>query len=204
MADAADEHADHSDQEMELLSAYIDGELSADEAVTLQARVATDPNLAIAIEQLRADRTVRAALWSSFEPDEAAVGQLIDKVDRSIDRQTTWAYRLSNLRIIGSVAACILVGLFMGRVAFGPRGGPIDSTTALAPAPAVPAQTVSAPIQPPAQVRIVDSNNNPVTLQPFNSPEDLQRFIDDLRAWQQAQEQAKQGQGFGVPLSEKF
>jgi anti-sigma factor RsiW len=197
MAEAADEHAD---QEMELLSAFIDGELSSDEAATLQARVSADPTVAAAIEQLRADRTVRAALWSSFEPDEAAVGRLVDKVDRSIDKQTVWAYRLSNLRIITSVAACILVGLFMGHVAFGPRGGPIDGATALAPAAAPAVTTVSAP----AQVRIVDSKNNPVTLQPFSSPEDLQRFIDDLRAWQQAQEQAKQGQGFGVPLSEKF
>jgi len=201
MAEAADQDAD---QEMELLSAFIDGELPADEVATLQARVSVDPALAAAIEQLRAYRTVRAALWPSFEPDEVSVGRLIDKVDRAIDRQTIWAHRLANLRIVASVAACLVIGLFMGRVAFGPRGGPIDSATALTPTATPQVTTVSAPIQPPAQVRIVDSNNNPVTLQPFNSNEDLQRFIEDLRAWQQAQEQAKQGQGFGVPLSEKF
>src|SRR5262245_61665012 len=133
----APDQADQADfdSEMEMLSAFIDGELSAEESATLQVRVAADPKLASAIEQLRADRTVRAALWQSFEPDEAAVGRLIDKVDRSIDRQTVWAHRLANLRIISSVAACIVVGLLIGRVTFGPRGGPIDpGTTSMSPA----------------------------------------------------------------------
>jgi anti-sigma factor RsiW len=198
------EHSDQADSEMELLSAYIDGELSAEESATLQARVSANPKLSSAIEQLRADRSVRSALWQSFEPDEVAVGRLIDRVDRAIDRQTAWAHRLANLRIISSAAACIVVGLFIGRVAFGPRGGPIDATSSSAPIGGVQTIVGPAPVTTPAQVRIVDSNNNPVALQPFNSNEDLQRFLDDLRAWQQAQEQAKQGQGFGVPLSEKF
>jgi len=206
--DQTDQLSSQADQEMELLSAYIDGELSAEESAALQLRVSADPSLASAIEQLRADRVVRSALWQNFEPDEAAVGRLIDRVDRAIDRQTVWTHRLANLRIIGSAAACIIVGLFIGRVAFGPRGGPIDSTVAGSSMPIGGVQPVVAPVgsqaPAPAQVRIVDSNNNPVALQPFNSTEDLQRFIEDLRAWQQAQEQAKQGQGFGVPLSEKF
>ena len=201
------EAADQADQEMELLSAFIDGELSSEEEATLRERMA-EANLASAIETLRAERAVRAALWPTFEPNEAAVGRLIERVDRSIDRQTVWAHRLANLRIISSAAACIVVGLFIGRVAFGPRGGPIDGNnmpivagpqvqTVSAPAPGAPAPV-------PAQVRVVDSNNNPVTLQPFNSVEEAQRFIDDLKMWQQAQEQAKNGQGFGVPLNERF
>jgi anti-sigma factor RsiW len=192
--------AEAEDQEMELLSAFIDGELSSDEEATLRQRMASDPSLAAAIEELRAQRTVRSALWSSYEPDEAAVGRVIDRVDRAIDRQTTWAHRLANLRIISSAAACIIVGLFVGRMAFGPRGGPIEGAMPVLAAPSV--TPVAAPA--PAQLRIVDSNNNPVALQPFNSNEDLQRFVEELKAWQQAQEQAKNGQGFGVPLSERF
>jgi anti-sigma factor RsiW len=207
MSDMADA-AEQADQEMELLSAFIDGELSPQEEATLRDRLSADPSLASAIETLRADRAVRAALWPTFEPDEAAVGRLIDRVDRSIDRQTIWTHRLANLRVISSAAACIIVGLFIGRVAFGPRGGPIDGSnlpivagpqvqTVMAPAPGAPAPV-------PAQVRVVDSNNNPVMLQPFNSVEEAQKFIEDLKSWQQAQEQAKNGQGFGVPLNERF
>jgi anti-sigma factor RsiW len=205
MSDMA-EAAEQADAEMELLSAFIDGELSPQEEATLRDRLAADPNLASAIETLRADRAVRAALWPTFEPDEAAVGRVIERVDRAIDRQTIWAHRLANLRVISSAAACIIVGLFVGRVAFGPRGGPIDGSNM--PIVAGPGVTpVVAPVPgaaAPTQVRVVDSNNNPVTLQPFNSVEEAQRFIDDLKMWQQAQEQAKNGQGFGVPLNERF
>ncbi len=91
------------DQEFdELLSAYVDGELSADEELRVRQRLETEPQVVAAVEALRADRRARAALWQSCEPDEAAVQRLIDRVDQAVDRQTVWSHRLSQFRGIAA------------------------------------------------------------------------------------------------------
>src|SRR5207247_10391865 len=116
------------DQQLdELFSAYVDGELSPAEQETLSRRLEAEPALAAAVEAFRADRTARAALWQSCEPDEAAVGRLIDRVDRAIDRHTVWSYRLSRIRIASAAAACIVLGVGIGRLTFGPGARqPVD------------------------------------------------------------------------------
>src|SRR5437016_581857 len=159
-----------ADQELdEMLSAYVDGELSAEDEQQLQRRLeaepSAEPNLVATIEALRADRTTRAALWKSCEPDEAAVARLLERVDRAIDRQTVWSYRLSKIRIVSAAAACIVLGVLIGRVTFGPAAGrPVDSV--LPRAPGVGQVNVTNPVAAPvpAQVRIVDGRGQQVLL----------------------------------------
>jgi anti-sigma factor RsiW len=194
------------DQQLdEMLSAYVDGELSPAEQETLTRRLEAEPTLATAIEALRAGRAARAALWQSCEPDEAAVGRLIDRVDRAIDRHTVWAYRLSRIRIASAAAACIVLGIIIGRVTFGPGAAqPVDR---LVTQGSVTGQTVSNPIIPevPVQVRIVDGRGQQVMIQPFKTREEAEQFILDLQQWQQEQEQIKSGGGGIVPAgSERF
>jgi anti-sigma factor RsiW len=193
------------DQEFdELLSAYVDGELSADEELRVRQRLETEPQLVANVEALRADRRARGALWQSCEPDEAAVQRLIDRVDRAIDRQTVWSHRLSQIRTFGAAAACIVLGVLIGRVTLGPQGGPI--TPVASPGKTIAGQTVSNPLLPPApaQVRIVDGRGQQI-IQRFNSVEEAQRFIQDLQQWQAEQEQIQNGGGAIVPAStERF
>jgi hypothetical protein len=195
------------DQEFdELLSAYVDGELSADEELRVRQRLETEPHLVAAVESLRADRRARGALWQSCEPNEAAVQHLIDRVDRAIDRQTAWSYRLSRIRTFGAAAACVVLGVLIGRVTLGPQGGGAAIAPIVSPGNAVPGQTVSSSLLPsaPAQVRIVDGRGR-VTVQKFNSVEEAQRFIQDLQQWQAEQEQIQNGGGAIVPAStERF
>jgi hypothetical protein len=194
------------DQEFdELLSAYVDGELSADEEQQVRARLETEPALVATVEALRADRRARAALWQSCEPDEAAVQRLIDRVDRAIDRQTVWSYRLSKTRTLSAAAACIVVGLLVGRMTFGPRGGPVEPI--MGPQGSGGVMPVDHPIlrSAPAQVRIVDGRGQ-VTIQRFNTVEEAQQFIRDFQQLQMEQEQLQNAGGRPIvpASSERF
>jgi hypothetical protein len=156
------------------------------------------------VEALRGDRRARAALWQSCEPDEAAVQRLVDRVDHAIDRQTAWSYRLSRIRTIGAAAACIMIGVLIGRVTLGPQGGPIAPVGT--PGKTIDGVRVSNPVLPPApaQVRIVDGRGQQI-IQRFNSVEEAQRFVQDLQQWQAEQEQIQNGGGAIVPASsERF
>jgi anti-sigma factor RsiW len=196
------------DSELETLDAFIDGELSAGEVETLRRRLEAEPELAAELEAMRADRTMRTALWASYAPTEAQVGRLIDRVDHAIDRQTVWSYRLSRIRVGSAAAACILLGLLIGRVTFGTRGTalPISGATAAVPSAGVTTVNNQLPLanpNPPVQFRIVDGNGQPITNQPFNSVEEAKQFLEDLNQWQKQQEQIKSGGG-QVPSTEHF
>src|SRR5690348_5379612 len=141
------------DPEFEMLSAFVDGELSADEETSLRHRLEAEPELAAAIEALRADRKVRSALWASYEPDEATVQRLIDRVDRAIDRNTVWSYRLSRIRTASAAAACIVVGILIGRITLGPGAGPpVNPVLTQGPVPQTNVVNPTLPQAPAAQV----------------------------------------------------
>ena len=57
-----------SEQDLELLETYLDGELSGSEVDALIDRLRTDPALATAMETAKAERQVRMAIWTSCEP----------------------------------------------------------------------------------------------------------------------------------------
>jgi anti-sigma factor RsiW len=197
------------DQEFdELLSAYVDGELSADEEQRVRQRLEAEPGLVAAVEALRADRRARTALWQSCEPDEASVQRLIDRVDHAIGRQTVWAYRLSKIRTVSAAAACIVLGVLIGRITLGPRAGQPVSPIAGTQGPVVNGTNVGLPAVPqaPASVRIMDGNGKQVMIQHFRSMEEAQHFIHDLQQWQQEQEQIQSGGGGGIvpASSERF
>ena len=194
-----------TDQDLELLEAFADGELGQQDEQALRARLASEPQLAALLEAVRADRAVRAQVFRSFEPDDATVERLISRVHGSVDRNTTWAARLSKLRVASSAAACVLIGLLIGRVAY--RTPPASTNVPSGPMSVVqvpPSQGAPGGVtNVPVQFRIVDANNQPVTLQPFNSAREAQEFIEDLRRWEQRQEQIRRGEGT-APTIESF
>src|SRR5918993_3383038 len=77
-----------SEQDIEQLEAYVDGELSTGAEDALRARLQAEPILAEAMRRVRADRDIRMAVWKGYEPNEVAVSRLVAKVDAAVDRNT--------------------------------------------------------------------------------------------------------------------
>ena len=203
-----------SDDQLELLECYIDGELPAGEEDALRRRLESEPTLASALDALRQDRDVRSVVWKSFEPDVATVQRLVSRVEQAVDRHNAWAYRIARYRIPFAAAACILIGFLVGWVG---RGGPTPvpgggETIAVVPPPAhappfatpgTGVTTVSNPLAGPFELPIVDEYGRVVAVQRFKSADDLNKFIEDLNTWQRKQEQIK-SQNIVPAGAEKF
>lgn len=200
-----------SDDQIELLESYIDGELPAGDEDALRRRLEGEPALASALESLRQERDLRSAVWQSCEPSETSVKRLIARVDAAVDRHNAWAYRISRYRIPFAAAACIIVGFMVGYVGRGPQPANLGSGgDAVASAPNVVQQpavagiaTVSNPLDQPVDLPIVNEYGQQVAMQHFNTRREADKFIDDLNRWQKTQEQIKQNNI--VPVgAEKF
>jgi anti-sigma factor RsiW len=202
-----------TEQDLEQLEAYVDGELSTTEEDALRARLAAEPILAEAMRRVRADRDIRAAVWKGYEPSEASVARLVAKVDAALERETSWSYRLPMLRRVSAAAACIVLGVLIGRTAnstdrdgvVGPAGGP-GTTVVQGPAPRGVnggpggATMVSNPIEFP----IVNEQGQAVGVQRFQSTREAQEFIEELQRFHRLQEQIRNGGGQILVPSERF
>lgn len=118
----------------EILMAYVDGELAADQARQIEAAMATDAELARQVERQRALRKeLRAAFAGTL--DEPIPARLLDAVDSSpaaaarpvIDIDAARAARAATPGRARwswpewtSVAASLLIGLLIGRTALQP------------------------------------------------------------------------------------
>jgi hypothetical protein len=108
-----------TDDQLELLETYLDGELPADQEETLRKRLQVELELAAAMESLKGERETRAMVWQTCEPSDAAVHKLVMKIEAAVDRQAVWAYRFAKWRIPSAAAACILLGFLFGWVGRG-------------------------------------------------------------------------------------
>lgn len=202
-----------TDDQLEMLESYVDGELPAGDEDALRQRLEQDSALASALEQLRGERELRAAVWQSYEPDAATVARLVAKVDAAVDRHTVWAYRLARYRVPFAAAACVLIGFMVGWLgrgsgtnSFMPAGGGMDGgnqTVVSIPAPVNPG-LANATAGNGVELPIYNENNQQVGVQRFKSVEDAARFIEDLTRWQKMQEQIRQQGNVNTNGSEKF
>lgn len=195
-----------TDQDVELLEAYTDGELPSPAREALEDRLAAEPQLRALLESLRSERALRSEVWKSFQPNDSVVEHLVARVHASVDRRTNWAARLNRLRPVSAAAACILIGFLVGRVAYrsdlGTPGVPTGPMSVVQIPPTAGGVTVAG-FGPRAttQFRVVDANNQPVTVQPFNSAQEAQQFVEDLNQWYRRMEQTRRGRG---PTSGSF
>jgi hypothetical protein len=192
-----------TEQDLEQLEAYVDGELTTTEEDALRARMAAEPMLAEAMKAVRADREIRLAVWRGYEPTEAAVQRLVARVDVAVDRNTAWTYRLRTLRRASAVAACVVFGILVGRVGNQgaqlpgvPGGDSVAQNNGLPGAPTM----VSNPVEYP----IYSQDGRPVATQRFQSPREAQDFIEELNRFHMAQEQLRRGNGQILIPSERF
>lgn len=185
-----------SEQDYELLEAYADGELSTAAEDALRERLSAEPAMAAAMASVRADRDVRLMVWKSCEPTEQAVQRLVARVDQAVDRETSRSYRLHTVQRWGAAAACILIGIMIGRVGNN-LGSPFNGSAGQVPGGVT---NVSNPL--PLEYPIVNEYGQPVAVQRFNSAKEANDFFEELTRWQQAQEQIRRGQA--VPMTERF
>jgi hypothetical protein len=153
-----------TDTDLELLESYLDDELGTAEADALRKRLSSDPQLSAAMDELRSQREMRQQFFAAVEPDEANVQRLMQSVRRNVNREIVWAQRSRKLGMVGSLAACVLVGFFIGRASY--------KMSVSTPAPETPVA-----YNPPAFPRVIQSNVMPVNdLQP--KPDDSQVVFD--------------------------
>lgn len=191
-----------SENELETLDAFLDGELPGDEAAALQRRIDAEPALASALQSLRQERGVRAQSWRAMEPSPASIQRLMSAVEHKLDNYANWAQRLRNLKRITAAAACIVVGFLVGWMGRGthtaPVNGPAVAVVHHQPGPVAPltsptAPTVTVASGTPVQVPLVDEYGHVVAVQKFDSADKAREFFDDMRHFEEKQEQMRDG-----------
>jgi hypothetical protein len=96
-----------SEQDLELLESWLDGELSDEQVEALRRRVSSEPQLSAVVDRLRGDRQTRAAVWQSINFSNHNVDHLIHNVRIAVRRDEVWTGRLRALRSVSGIAAAI-------------------------------------------------------------------------------------------------
>jgi anti-sigma factor RsiW len=150
-----------NEKDLETLEVWLDGELPAEQVDALRARISSEPEMAQAMDRLRADRQLRSLVWQTTEPAEAEVESLVAGVRAGIDRDEIWTLRFRALRNVSAIAASIVLVFAIGwisrdRLRIGP---------AQVPSPELAVNSVAAPKSPPAPPTVPDPRQSrPVDL----------------------------------------
>jgi len=191
-----------TDTELELLETYLDGELPAQEAEALDARVAREPELGKVLEGLRHERELRAMVWERYEPNAQTVERFLGRVQKKVDNHWWWAGQLANLRLIGAAAACIVLGWVGRGMLQSPATAPGQLTTLSNPG--IVQVSTGAPKSGPVSLPIYDGDGHLLAEQRFENAEQAQQFIRELQQWQAVREQTPPGANIVPVNAEKF
>jgi hypothetical protein len=102
-----------------MIAAYVDGELPTEDQRRFEAQMAADPELARQVERQGA---LRARLAAAFDPVlTEPVPERLTEAARAAPAKA--ARPALDWRLVGSLAACLVVGLLIGRMAA--PGGPL-------------------------------------------------------------------------------
>lgn len=200
-----------SDNDLELLDRYLDGDLNDSEQIGLEARLKVDAGMKSELAKMREFRSMRAEAFASMEPTDIESKQLEWYVRGALHQQqnavvaapafgekiSRWTGSLSRL------AAVLLVGLMLGYLYRG-GGSPINpggSPIAVNPSGAQrnlggmgPIMPVSngTPVQPAGyDVMLTDQAGNVVATQRFPTLREAQEFTNDLGKLQQKRRQVQ-------------
>jgi len=102
------------DENLQLLEAYLDDELSTDEVDALRERLIEEPELASALATLRESRSLRQKVYASLEPGELAVTDAVADVQTSVRNRLRWRRTMSDALRYSAAAACLVIGLTVG------------------------------------------------------------------------------------------
>jgi len=190
-----------NDNDLQLLQAYLDGEMPINECEGLWRRLAVEEELTAELDRLRAEAATRQVVWSSLEPNDDALTQLQDNILREARRQEAHARFSGSLRSIIAAAACVMIGIGLGWMGHdhwaGLWRGTIVTATHQASLGGGPGPTLGGG---KFVVPICDSSGRVVAAPQFNTFDEARQFIDDL-----AKAQANRGGAHEVvPAGDQF
>ena len=168
-----------SDRDLELIEAYLDDALSAEEVERLDRRLTSEPDLAETLHAQRTSRAFRLAAFQSETPQDAEAKQLSDLIIAEVFRRQRMRIVSRWLRIGGAVAACILFGFVAGWLGRGRAEleNPDSNLRALH------ADLTVDPIGV-YQVSFTDDSGNVIAQQTFSHYEQARRYADDLAGYE--------------------
>jgi hypothetical protein len=174
-----------SETDLELLESYLDEALASSEVEVLHARLVVEPELAGALDELRAQRAMRQAVWRAIEPDAMTADRLTWRVQGAMAAQTKNVARgwgQWQMTRVGSVAAaCLVLGFFIGwsghsgkTIAPTPDFGNQSPVAMNSSNSGVPSSNAG------LLVPVTNESGQVVAWQPFGNSNDAKAFTEDL------------------------
>lgn len=96
-----------SDQDIELLEASLDAQISPQQQTALDVRLAANPELASVLTGLVHGRQSRAAAWESLAFTDTSVDHAIGRIEQSLDRHSWFQGLLGQWQRLAVAAACL-------------------------------------------------------------------------------------------------
>ncbi len=176
------------DEQVELLEAYLDGALTAEDARRVEGLIASDEEWGRMLAELREARAARAAVFSQMEPSVLDARRVADRAIAATQAGRGWGRLAAWMRISGAVAACLMVSFFAGWAIRGkqPKLGGAASVARVS-------NETSPHVDGAYQVTLTDHMGRVIGVQRFGSLEQAKEFAGDLRAWQERQQRMRQG-----------
>lgn len=189
--------------DLELLEDYLDDALSPAQVEHVARRLADEPELALAMHELRAARVLRTAAWRGLEPGEAAAADVARCVS-SFVRRTERNRSVRRGVLVGGAAAAVVALFVAGWLLRGPIGAPAAPAARELNPHAIPPQPALAVTSPAAafHVAVLDSQGNVIPVQKFSKADDARQFAQDLMTYEDRRQEAQQGSAMLV--SDRF
>lgn len=174
-----------SDQDIETLDAMLDNQLTSQEQVAVEARLAGDAEFSRLLGQLREDRRMRASAWESLAPTELTVDDAIQRFEQSLDRRSWFQSLVSQWPRMAVAAACVAmfaIGMYFRDEYAGSGRSPMHMTQ---PVNMVFENPNGALSRPRLELRVNDPSGQPVAIQQFGTLEEAENYLARLRLQQQ-------------------
>lgn len=179
--------------DLELLEDYLDDSLSPGQVEHVARRLSEEPELALAMHELRAARVLRAAAWRSLEPSEFRAAGTARRVARVV-RRDVWRRNVRRGAWVTAAAAAVVALVAVGRLMQAPTPASPMKVTAVV---TTPARTFSPSAKSPEsndyRVTLIDRDGRLTPAQKFSKADDARQFARDLLRYEDRRQQAAQG-----------
>lgn len=171
-----------SEQDIESLDLYLDGELDDRAQAAVLRRLTSEPEISQTFAQLEAHRALRMQVWKTCEPTVDYSERWIAAIHARRERHSWLITLLDYRQQIAAAAACIAV--FLMGWGWGTNAGAYR----MMPSAVREAQPVRFVTQQPLQgqrpqieVRVTDAAGNLVDRKLFNTLEEAQRYTEEIK-----------------------
>ncbi len=174
-----------SDQDIELLEASLDAQLSPSEQAAVDVRVAGSPELSQGLASLVQERRSRSAAWESLAFTDASVDYAIGRLQQSLDRRSWFQGLVGQWQPLAVAAACLAMfatGMYFRDTYAG--SGQRPAFQMIQPVNAVVNQGAGANSQPQFEFRVNDAAGQPIFSQRFRTIEEAESYLARVRMQQ--------------------